>query len=204
MSTITSSWANVIPTKQFHWGVTSSVVSNTLRFQKKGPLLIDSWCCCYVKCQAISFIELLPPQWFSTHWGFRRKELQLKYSVSPELTFFPKNIVGFSKKIKNLNLVKFSKKVEKLQLGQIFRKKLKNLNLVKFFKKNWKTWTLSDFQKNWTWSNFQKKVEKIELSQIFKKKLKKLNLLRFSKKKKKNNFVRFKKKLEKIELSQIF
>ena len=39
MPNITSSWANVIPTEQFHGGVSSSVVLNTLRFPKKEPLL---------------------------------------------------------------------------------------------------------------------------------------------------------------------
>ena len=114
MFNITSSWTNVIPTEQFHGGVTSSVVRNTLRFPKKEPSLkyLFHWCCyvshnpasiisrlfvkvfptlvyspfsllclwwcCYAKHNLIlnkcnSNIEVLPLQWFTTHWGFRRK-----------------------------------------------------------------------------------------------------------------------------------
>ena len=40
--------------------------------------LLCLWCCCYAKHNLIlnkcnSNIEVLPLQWFTTHWGFRRK-----------------------------------------------------------------------------------------------------------------------------------
>ena len=132
MFNITSSWTNVIPTEQFHGGVTSSVVRNTLRFPKKEPSLkyLFHWCCyvshnpasiisrlfvkvfptlvyspfsllclwwcCYAKHNLIlnkcnSNIEVLPHQWFLTHWRFRRKIPSLN-------TFFSKKIFEFGEK----------------------------------------------------------------------------------------------------------